>query len=242
VLPVPNAARTACWLNAWLSGRESADEVIGGVSATGTANFWLVAGEQPLSTALLLAELRRLTASRVSVALPLPGHPIGLAGPAAFNAEALETGEAIVLHGTGIGLTPLPMGSSVRWRGSLAIEPAYVPDVATADRELRDAFRDATERLTELDVASWNPDIADAILNLRSPSQLDHHLPFVTSRAAQTAITALRAEAIVGLAARDESGPVSAAEMTERREALRPLHVAARTAVVAACSCLTDLS
>jgi hypothetical protein len=176
----------------------------------------------------------------VSVALPLPGHPVGLAGPAAFNADALESGEAIVLHGTGIGLTPLPMGSRVRWRSSPAIEPAYLPDVATADRELRDAFRDATERLVELDVASWNPDVADAILNLRSPSQLDHRLPFPTTRAAQTAITALRAEAIVGLAARDDSGSVTAVEITERREALRALHVAARTAVVAACSCLTD--
>jgi hypothetical protein len=178
----------------------------------------------------------------VSVALPIPGHPIGLAGPAGFNADALEAGEAIVLHGTGIGMTPLRMGSSVRWRSSPASEPAYLPDVATADRELHEAFRDAIARLTELDVASWNPDVADAILNLRSPSQLDHHLPFATTRAAQTAITALRAEAIVGLAEREESGPVSAAEMNERRAALRPLHVAARTAVVAACSCLADRS
>jgi hypothetical protein len=240
VLPVPLAARTACWLNAWLAGREPADDVIGGVSAAGAVEFSLETGAPPISAAFLLGELRRLGASRVTAALPIPGHPIGLGGPAAFNQDALEVGEAIVIHGVGIGLVPTRVGSSVRWHGSVATEPAYLPDVGTADRELRDAFRDATERLMTLDVASWNPDIADAVLNLRSPTQLDQHLPFATSRAAQTAITGLRAAAIVALAEREESGPVSAAEIQQRREALRPLDVAARTAVVAACSHIAE--
>ena len=43
---------------------------------------------------LALGELRRLGASGCSLALPAPGDPLGLAGPPAFNAEALEAGEA----------------------------------------------------------------------------------------------------------------------------------------------------
>jgi hypothetical protein len=233
---VPAAARAACWLNAWLAGQAASDDVIGGVSADGSAGFLLDPGTSPLSPALLMAELRRLGATGVSVALPLPGHPIGLGGPAPFNQDAIEAGEAIIVHGIGLGFVPRTIGSTTRWRGWPAEPPSYLPDVPTADRELRDALRDATERLVELDVTSWSPDAADAILNLRAPARLDRPMPFASSRAAHTAMSGLRAAAIVALAERHESGPVSAAEMASRREALQPLQIAARLAVVAACS------
>jgi hypothetical protein len=233
---VPAAARASCWLNAWMAGQAASDDVIDGISADGTAGFLLDPGTAPLPPALLLAELRRLGATRVSVALPLAGHPIGLGGPAGFNQDAIDAGEAVIIHGIGLGFVPVTIGSATRWRGSAAEPPSYLPDVATADRELRDALRDATERLVELDVTSWSPDAADAIMNLRAPARLERPMPFATPRAAQTAISGLRAAAIVALAEHHESGPISATEMATRREALAPLHIAARLAVVAACS------
>jgi hypothetical protein len=233
---VPASARTSCWLNAWLAGRVPADDVIGGICAGGSAEFLFERGDEPLPAALLLAELRRLGATGVSVALPLPGHPIGLGGPAPFNQAAIDSGQAIIVHGTARGFVPLTVGSSTRWRGSAAEPPSFLPDVATADRDLRDALRDATERLVELDITSWSPDAADAIMNLRAPTRLDRELPFASPRAAQTAVSGLRAAAIVALAERHESGPVSAADMANRHEALQPLHIAARQAVVAGCS------
>jgi hypothetical protein len=240
VFPVPVAARTSCWLNAWLDGRVATDDVVGGLAGPGQADFCLTAGATPLSPALLLAELRRLGVTQVSAALPLPGHLIGLGGPAVFNQDALEAGQALVLRPIRLGLVPLAAGSGLRWRGAPADPPGYLPDVASADRELREALRDATERLVDLDVMSWNPEIADAIMNLRAPDPTGNSLPFASPRAAHTAMSGLRAAAIVALADQEESGPISAAEMELRHQALQPLHLAARTAVVAACSAQRD--
>ena len=92
--------------------------------------------------------------------------------------------------------------------------------------------------LVELDVTSWNPDIADALMNLRAPMQLDTEMAFASPQAARTTIAALRALHIVDLALRDESGAVTAAEIGCAVEALAPLSHAGRAAVVAACSSL----
>ena len=40
MLSLPDSARVACWLNAWLAGRESADDVITGLNGRhGLAEF-----------------------------------------------------------------------------------------------------------------------------------------------------------------------------------------------------------
>jgi hypothetical protein len=235
VFTVPLACRTACWLNAWLGGRESADAVIDGLSCGGDADFVWDRGEAPLSAALLLGELRRRAVTHVTPALPIAGDPVGLGGPPAFNRDALEAGGAVVVHGTGRGFVPMPLGSRTRWLGAVAAAPVYLPDLATADHDLREAMRAATEALVTLDVTSWNPDVADAVMNLRSPTELDGPMAFASPRAAQTTLAALRAAAIVDLAGVEGSGPVSAGEMTARAEALRPLRHASHQALVAAC-------
>ena len=171
MLLVPPAARVASWLNAWLCGGASADAVIGGLNAAGSAEFALPDGSAPMSAALLLGELRRQGAARASLALPVPGDPLGLGGPPEFNVDAVDTGEAVVVHGPDIGFVPVVGGDHVRWRGGAAIPPAYLPDIASADTQLRAAVLEAAERLAELDVAAWGPDVADALMNLRSGSQ-----------------------------------------------------------------------
>jgi hypothetical protein len=236
VLTIPPAARVACWLNAWLRDAVPADSAISGLNGGGAAEFALPDGSAPLSAALLLGELRRVGAERASLALPVPGEPHGLGGPPAFNADALEAGEAVVVHGPGLGLVPVARGPIERWRGSVAMPPAFLPDVASADAELRAAVRTSADQLADLDVAAWGPDVADALMNLRSGSQFSAPLWFGSARATQAAASALRILAVAGAAEQVGSGPLTASEATQRAAALRPLATAARTALVAACS------
>jgi hypothetical protein len=239
VLTVPPAARVACWLNGWLSGAASADSAISGLNGAGGAEFALPDGSAPLSPALLLGELRRLGATRASLALPVPGHPVGLGGPPAFNADALDAGQAVVVHGAGLGLVPVAPGGLERWRCVEAAAPGYLPDIASADAQLRSAVRDAAERLATLDVAAWGPDVADALMNLRTGSHLTDALWFDSPRATQACVSALRILAVAGTADRVESGPITAGEVAERAAVLRDLAAAARTVLVAACSATT---
>lgn len=238
---VPHAARTSCWLNAWLAGREGADAVITGLMGQQAhVEFAAFGHDAPgLSPALLLGELRKHGVIQVSTALPTPGDPLGLGGPSNFNAEAIDVGEALVLHGADMGLLPRTVGRSTRWEATPASPPGFLPDVAAADRALRSALTDAASALADLDVASWNPDIADALMNLRRPVELDPPLSFASGDAARTAVSGLRCQHIVELAFADEDGgAVSSWEAAQRREALMPLARASRAAIVAACSTL----
>jgi hypothetical protein len=236
VLTVPPAARVACWLNAFLCGDEAADSVIGGLNAAGSAEFAMPDGSAPLSAALLLGELRRWGAVRASLAMPVPGDLAGLGGPAGFNADALDARQAVIVHGPDIGLVPMTDGEHERWRGAAAAPPTFIPDVASADSELRTAVRETADRLVELDVAAWGPEVADALMNLRTSSRFAVPMWFATPRATQTAVNALRILAVANVAELVESGPLTAAETAARAEALRPLAAAARHALVAACS------
>ena len=239
MLVVPDAARISCWLNAWLAGRESTDQVIDAVSwGDHQVEFISTADAEPLSVALLLAELRRLGVSRVSLALPRPGNLVGLSGPSAFNSAALEAGEAVVLHGPALGFVPAHQGRVTSWISTAASPPAYLPDIAQSDRDLRMALLHAAERLAELDVASWSPDAADSVMNLRVSAQLDCPMALPSTAAIRMTISALRCSAIVRLASRDHGGAATGKEMTARSEALRPLERASQAALVAACSSL----
>jgi hypothetical protein len=236
---VPDAARTACWINAWVGGHASADDVIAGLSGpVDEVDFRGVGDNGTLSAALMLGELRRLNVTRASLALPVPGDLIGLGGPTVFNGAVLDRGQGVILHGPELGLVPRRTESLLTWLATGAAAPSYLPDIATADRDLREAFRTVTANLVELDVTSWNPDIADALMNLRAPTQLDTAMAFASPQAARTTIVALRALHIVDLALRDDGGAVTANEIVLRRDALAPLSHAGRAAVVAACSSL----
>jgi hypothetical protein len=141
------------------------------------------------------------------------------------------------VHGPDIGLVPVGEGGGVqRWRGSAAAPPQYLPDVATAHSLLRAAIRDAAERLAELDVAAWGPDLADGLMNLRTGHRFDAPVWFASPRASEAAASAMRILSVASAAARVDTGPITAAQAAARAEALRPLSAAARQALVAACS------
>jgi hypothetical protein len=232
VLPV--SARLAWWGTAWLRGHVVADLVVDAVLA-GDATH-VVAGlpgvEGSVPLVRTLAELRATGASGVGIALPVAGDPVGLGGPAAFNAAALDAGEAAVCGG--IGLVPRQVGAAVEWT-AYAAGRRPLTDVGEADRALRLALQDAATALAELEVARWRPEAADALLNL-------HHRPAVApppgtpARCCELAARSLQASAIVELALEDDGGALSAAEAALRRESLLPLGTAARRGLVAACS------
>lgn len=239
MLSLPASARAACWLNAWLASRESADAVISELAGPDqvTEFVGLEAGTS-LGVALFLGELRRRGVLRVSTALPVPGDLLGLGGPATFNADSLEAGEGVLLHGADLGLVPSVIGDLVRWDASEARQPSYLPSISEAGRALRLATSEAADRLAALDVAAWRPDVADILLDLRVPAALDPPVPFASPQAARLAQDALRAGRIVALAGRDDGGAVSVAEVAQRAAALQPLDRAARAALVAATSSL----
>jgi hypothetical protein len=232
---LPDSARFALWFSAWLSGEVSLDETRDALVGEDAAHdvTGLPSGTVPLI--LGLGELRGLGATGAGLALPAPGDPLGLGGPAAFNTLVLEEGEAVILRDVELGLLPSRAGAGVVWRCHPASSVRQVPDPSEADTMLRQALVRAADALAGLDVARWRPEVADELIALRQPAELD--VPHGTSPRAQRMLgLAVRCRRIVDLALADDGGAVSSHEISRRREALLPLDQAARRAMVAACS------
>ncbi|GAB2776183.1 hypothetical protein GCM10027073_06190 [Streptomyces chlorus] len=201
----------------------------------------------PVGLTLALGRLRALGVTGLRIALPTPGHPLGLSGPPEFNARALEAGEAVVGHGVPLGLVPRvreagPEGDvhvEVVWHCLPVREapPADVPSLGEAERELAEALREATEVLTRLDVAGSGPVAEAAIDAYRARVEPGRQVlaPGYPPRAVRVLELAQRVAALVSLARTNgHGGAVSASEMAARGEALRPVERTARRAQVAA--------
>lgn len=201
----------------------------------------------PVGLTLALGRLRALGVSGLRVALPAPGHPLGLSGPPEFNARAMDAQEAVLCHGAGFGLVPEvseagPVGdvhAEVVWR-CLAVReapPADVPSLGEAERELAEALRDATEVLSRLDVAASGPVAEAAIDAYRARAERGREVlaPGYPGRAVRVLELAQRVGTLIDVAYENgHGGAVSASEMAARGEALRPVERTARRAQVAA--------
>lgn len=230
-MDLPESAVLAWWATAWFRGHVGPDELLDALDG-----FHQVTGldAEPVPLLPALGRLRSAGATSVGLALPAPGILAGLGGPGGFNKAALEAGEAVVLDGAGLGLVPHRAGAGVSWQ----LEPAarrQLVDLGEADRSLRTALVATADRLAALDVARWRPEVADELMNLRRVASLDAP-PGTPAAAVDLATRAGRAAYVVELALEDDGGAVSAWEIAQREEALRPLDLAARHAVVAACS------
>ncbi|MEO7351434.1 MAG: hypothetical protein ABIR34_08755, partial [Marmoricola sp.] len=161
---------------------------------------------------------------------------VGLGGPPAFNLAALEAGQAVVAGS--VGLVPEEDARTVLWRTHPAGPVPWVDERETAS-ELRLTLAEVTRRLVELEVAAWQPDIPDLLLNLRHRVPLSFP-PGYDARRIETTERAVLCLDILELARAGDGGAVSAYEMERRRVGLNDLDRAARRALVGACSWRTD--
>ncbi|MFD9196492.1 hypothetical protein ACFWCA_50945 [Streptomyces phaeochromogenes] len=245
----PRSGRLAAWGNALLAGFASPDDAV--VAIVGEDAVHRVEGlpgeTAPVGLTLALGRLRALGVTGLRVALPAPGHPLGLSGPPDFNARALDAEEAVVCHGAALGLVPEvyeagPDGDvhvEVLWHCLPVREapPADVPSLGEAERELAEALRDATEMLSRLDVAGSGPVAEAAIDAYRARAERGREVlaPGYPPRAVRVLELAQRVGLLISVASENgHGGAVSASEMAARSEALRPVERTARRAQVAA--------
>jgi hypothetical protein len=134
----------------------------------------------------------------------------------------------------GVGLVPTEDARTVVWQAFRA-DPVPWVDERETSIELRTTLTEVTLRLVDLDVAAWQPDIPDLLMNLRHRRPLPLP-PGYDARRVETLDRALLCLEIVALARTDDGGAVSTHEMNQRRAALGDLDRAARRALVGACS------
>ncbi|MER5462696.1 hypothetical protein ABT010_18845 [Streptomyces sp. NPDC002668] len=250
MLSEPRSGRLAAWGNALLAGFVSPDDaalaIVGDDAVHRVEELPGEAG--PVGLTLALGRLRALGVTGYRVALPAPGHPLGLSGPPEFNARALDAEEAVIASGAAYGL--VPEVSEAGPAGDLHVEvvwhclpvreapPADVPSLGEAERELAEALRDATEVLSRLDVAASGPVAEAAIDAYRARAERgagETLAPGYPPRAVRVLELAQRVGLLISVAYENgHGGAVSASEMAARGEALRPVERVARRAQVAA--------
>ncbi|MCC5576601.1 hypothetical protein IMZ11_13275 [Microtetraspora sp. AC03309] len=226
----PISAVLVSWGNAWLGGHVGLDEAVDRVERAGGPQ---VVADGPMESTLraFLAGLRSEGLDSFRLALPVPGDPLGLAGPPAFNISAIDAGQAViaVLRGRRLGLVPESdrRGSSysgVRWTvvESADSEP-YVPSLAEAEHALTSAMRTATDVLHGVaGPGAGTPTLEDVGEDLA---------PGYPGRAHR--VGALAARLAMALRLAGERG-LTSGQLAVRSEALRELDRAVRRARVAA--------
>ena len=243
------AGALVAWGNALLAGAASPDETAEMVRRAGGDPdvSHLVAGlpgeTGPVGLTMALGRLRRLGVVGLRLVLPVAGDALGLPGPAEFNAAAVEAGQAVLtVGGQPYGLLPETADATVCWRLH-EVNPVWAaPHVSLSDAEteLLVAVGEATERLVRLDVARLDPDLADALLQLRRGRPEEIPLPrCCPPRAHRLLALAEQVAAITGLAHRTPGAAVSAGQLAARTAALYPLERIARRARQAAYNALS---
>ncbi|MFE0045845.1 hypothetical protein [Streptomyces albireticuli] len=255
------SGRLTAWGNALIAGFASPDDVAHHIKGDDAAHrvTGLPGESGPVGLTLALGRLRALGATGLRLALPVPGHPLGLSGPPEFNARALEAEEAVVATGAALGLVPEvreagPEGDvhvEVEWH-CMAVRdapPADVPSLGEAERELAEALREATAVLTRLDVAGSGPVAQAALEAYRARAEAGREVlaPGYPPRAVRVLELAQRVGALIAIAyapggheGREHGGAVSASEMAARAQALRPVERTARRAQVAAYNAMVE--
>ncbi len=225
---LPVSAVLVMWLDAVRAGRAAPDELADAVRG---GDAWHLVTGLPQREVVELHELPAALSGTISLALPVPGDPVGLGGPPSFNIAAMDAGEAVVAGA--FGLVPETDARTVVWRAHPAGPVPWLDERETAS-ELRVVLAEVTRRLVDLEVASWQPEIPDLLLNLRHRAPLPLP-PGCDARRAETMDRAVLCLDILDLARAGEGGAVSAYEMERRRTALDDLGRAARRALTGAC-------
>lgn len=245
---VRRSARFVTWARAWRAGTVSYDDVADETAGdeehfvTNAPGTWT---DVPLREAV--SALSKLHPDEIRLVLPAPGDPRGLPGPGPLTADAIDVGEAAIAGR--LGLVPHVQrhtsGSGdtfeiVVWQAyefPNAPGGAGEPSPAEAEADLSAALAEATATLSRLDIAAWRPELAGALAALRRPDNGTDLPPGFTPRARRLFARASVLDRVLALAAEvAPGGAVSGYEAQMRDEALRPLTVACRRALMAACN------
>lgn len=255
MIDLPRSARLAAWGTAALRGEVPVAVAARAVQRDDEPHE--VSGDAPATDLVeLLAGWRTAGHRGLRLVLPVPGDVSGLPGPAAFNVEALDVGEAVTTDdedaaGARWGAWPevtefgsaLEPGALVTWHATPVRRPAAPPSTTLrdAERQLQTALARALSELQRLDVARWREDAADRIAAVRSGALPRDAVPASTPpRAQQVLATAVRLRGVVALATEDDGAVVSGHEARARTGALRDVEVVARHAVVAAVNAVLE--
>lgn len=240
---LPRSVRLALWLAA---GPVRADVAAAAVQDADEPHVVLGLGARAAGLADLVRAVIGAGPREVAALLPVPGdlgvppEVAGLAGDAGECVVALtdDGGWAAVPTVTEFG-SPTEAGHLVTWQvhqlpsGRRSLVGA-VGTVAEARSDLRTTLTQAVTALDDLDVASWRPEAAAALADLRTPPDL-HGLPEgLDQRALGLLIEAVRLLRIAELARADDGGAVNLWQADQRATALREVGRAARRAVGAA--------
>jgi len=248
----PRSALLACWATAWLAGEVGLPEVTARTTAYDEGH--LVAGlwVDDLDLEQALGRLRAEGVTAVRLVLPAPGDPLGLPGPGPFTDAALLAGEGVLAvrpDGSGWGLVPHLQShgseldgtvTTVTWQCHpvLAVGPDPGPFLHEAEHDLRVGVMEAVQALSDLDVVRWDPEVAEALDDLRRARRKgisDDELPGSWPTRAREVLVRTRALAtLVQLASSSTGGAVDSREAEARAAVLRDLARVVRRARVAA--------
>lgn len=248
----PRSALLACWTTAWLAGEASLPDLVERVAQYDDDHTVTGLWVDDLALEQAVGRLRAEGVTRARLVLPAPGDPLGLPGPGPFTQAALVAGEGVLAtrpDGTGYGLVPqlTSHGSeldgtvtTVLW-STFPVEvsgPDQGPFLHEAEHDLRVGVVEAVRALADLDVARWNPEIGDALHDLRRSARHgidDDELPGSWSpRAREVLVKARQLAGVISLAQQDAGGSVDAREADARDRVLRDLARVVRRARVAA--------
>ncbi|MFC0865217.1 hypothetical protein ACFHYQ_23250 [Sphaerimonospora cavernae] len=234
----PVSATLVSWGNAWLAGHTGLDVVVDrleGAAGPQVVAAHTASGMDEGTLRAFLMDRRIEGLSSLRLALPVPGDPLGLTGPPAFNGVAIDAGQAAiaVLPDRCFGLVPGEdrRGSSysgIRWTvHEASTTPPDLPSLAEAERALTAAMRSATEALLAVTgpaqgfpAAFQGGDDAEGTLAPGYPGRAHR-------------VGALAARLALALRLADERG-LTAGQISARGEALRDLDRVVRRARVAA--------
>ena len=255
----PRSALLACWTTAWLAGEASLPDLVERVSAHDeghtVAGLWV----DDLELEQAVARLRVEGVRRTRLVLPAPGDPLGLPGPGPFTQAALVAGEGVLAvreDGSGYGLVPAitSHGSDLDGTVTTVLWSCYVVEVSgpdqgpflhEAEHDLRLGVVEAARALADLDIARWNPEIGDALHDLRRSARHgigEDELPGSwPPRAREVLVKARQLAGVISLAQQDVvGGAVGAHEAEARDRVLRDLARVVRRARVAAYNCFEN--
>ncbi|HST46371.1 hypothetical protein [Jatrophihabitans sp.] len=232
-------AQLAAWGSAWLAGSVAFDDVLDAVTGSGrhVGGPGFGPGPNPVGTAL--AEWKRAGTSVLVLALPVPGDIRGLAGPVEFRTAALTAGEAV--FGRDFGLTVLPgrdtpssAGRELIWhRAEVGELPPDPVSMADAEHDLAESIRDTASLFARRGITSWLSDIAPALSDARRAGERLHLPASHPPRGVRLIAQAERLSAVLTVVDSDDTGQLTARAVAEREQALAPLRLAVRRALLA---------